>query len=234
MTDYDQGWTQWSDMIRYSPAPFHRRRLILALAREIDFDSVLDVGCGDAELLLALRQLRPRARLVGVDVAESVVERDRATHPDIEFHHLDVGTSALPLRCDLVVCSEVIEHVVDWQRALRHLREMCATHLILTVPAGRLFPIDRLMGHHRHFALATVVSALRDAGFDPERTWQWGFPFHSIYKHLINAFPDASVRRFSSGTYTAADRALAKVLIWLFYLNSRRAGAQLVLRARAA
>jgi len=234
MTDYDRGWTQWSDMIRYSPAPFHRRRLILALAAEIDFGSVLDVGCGDAELLLALRRLRPHARLVGVDVADSVVARNRAAHPDMEFHHLDVGTACLPLRCDLVVCSEVIEHVVDWEKALHHLRQMCAAHLILTVPAGRLFPIDRLMGHHRHFRVATLDPALRDAGFQPERVWRWGFPFHTIYKRLINAFPDASVRRFSSGSYTAADRAVAKALTWLFYLNSRHAGAQLVLRARTS
>src|SRR6185436_19663649 len=114
MTDYSAGWTRWGDMIRYSPAPFHRRRLILALAREVDFASAMDVGCGNATLLLALRRLRPGTSLVGLDIADSVIAEDRAAYPDVEFHQLDIGVSHLSARCDLVVCSEVLEHVADW------------------------------------------------------------------------------------------------------------------------
>ena len=44
MTDYERGWTQWGDMIRYSPAPFHRRRLIMKLADEVPFESVYASG----------------------------------------------------------------------------------------------------------------------------------------------------------------------------------------------
>jgi hypothetical protein len=78
---------------------------------------------------------------------------------------------------------------------------MCAAHLILTVPAGRVFPIDRLMGHHRHFGLPALCAAARGR-IRAERAWRWGFPFHTLYKYLINAFPQASVQRFSSGSYS--------------------------------
>ena len=105
MTDYERGWTQWGDMIRYSPAPFHRRRLIMKLADEVPFESVLDVGCGNGELLLALSRRRPLRRLVGVDIAASVIDENRRTFPDFEFHHLDIGSGSLPLECDLVICS---------------------------------------------------------------------------------------------------------------------------------
>jgi len=232
MTDYERGWTQWGDMIRYSPAPFHRRRLIMKLADEVPFESALDVGCGNGELLLALSRRRPLRRLVGVDIAASVIDENRRTFPDFEFHHLDIGSGSLPLECDLVICSEVIEHVVAWEQALVHLRRMCATHLIVTVPAGRMFPIDRLMGHHRHFALETLSEALGHAGFVPERARRWGFPFHTAYKHLINLAPDASVRRFSTGVYGPTTKAIATLIRWLFYLNSRHLGSQLVIRAR--
>ncbi len=233
MTDYERGWAQWGDMIRYSPAPFHRRRLILRLADEVPFESVIDVGCGNGELLAALNQRRPLRRLVGVDIAASIIDQNRRAFPGFEFHQMDIGSACLPTECDLVVCSEVIEHVVEWEQALVHLRRMCAGHLIVTVPAGRMFPIDRLMGHHRHFALDTLREALRRARFVPERAWCWGFPFHTAYKYLINLAPGASVRRFSGGGYSATTRAIATLITWLFYLNSRHLGSQLVIRARA-
>jgi SAM-dependent methyltransferase len=234
MTDYDAGWThQWNDMIRYSPAPFHRRRLILELADEISFESVLDAGCGNAELLLAIARQRALRRVIGLDVAQSVTEGNRVAFPAFEFHHVDIGVTFLPIECDLVVCSEVIEHIVDWERALRHLRSMCARHLILTVPTGPVFPIDRMMGHHRHFSWDELSAGLARARFVVDRALRWGFPFHTLYKRAINLAPGASVERFSNGRYGSLDRMVARVLIALFYLNSHRRGLQLVVRAHA-
>ena len=116
MTDHERGWTQWGDMIRYSPAPFHRRRLILRLADEVPFESVIDVGCGNGELRAALSQHRPLRRLIGVDTAASIIDQNRRVFPGFEFHNMDIASACLPTKCDLVVCSEVIEHVVEWSR----------------------------------------------------------------------------------------------------------------------
>lgn len=231
--DYDLGWTQWGDMIKYSPAPFHRRRLILQLADEIPFESVLDVGCGNAELLLALSRRKRVGRLAGADIAPSVLAQNRAMFPGLEFYHLDIEGGWLPDRFDLVVSSEVIEHVADWRRALGHLRRMCGQHLILTTPSGRVFEIDRSMGHYRHFSQGGLCSALRDHGFEPERIWQWGFPFHTLYKYLVNLFPAWSLNRFCTERYRMPQKLVAGLLTWVFYLNSRRRGGQLLVRARA-
>jgi SAM-dependent methyltransferase len=232
--DYNEAWTQWGDMIKYSPAPFHRRRLILKLAVEISFDSVLDVGCGNAELLVALSQSKHVPRVVGADIAEDVLSRNRTAFPAFVFHQLDISAASLPEQFDLVVCSEVIEHVSDWQQALRHLREMTRGYLILTVPSRKVFPIDRKMGHHRHFASDELCQGLRQTGFEPERVWRWGFPFHTLYKHLINLSPETSMNRFSTAAYTTSDRVIAKFVAWLFYLNLYHLGTQLVVRARVA
>jgi 2-polyprenyl-3-methyl-5-hydroxy-6-metoxy-1,4-benzoquinol methylase len=172
LIDYNEGWTRWGDMIKYSPAPFHRRRLILELADGISFNSVLDVGCGNGELLLALSQRKDVGRLVGTDIAEHVLSSNRTAFPGFVFHQLDISAAWLPEKFDLVVCSEVIEHVNDWQQALRHLRKMTRGHLILTVPSGKVFPIDRRMGHYRYFAPDELRQGLRQTGFEPERVWR--------------------------------------------------------------
>lgn len=92
--DYDRGWREWGDMIRWSPAPFHRRRLMLQLAEDLSFDSILDVGCGNAEVLppvsgklppLAWKRSKDRRHLWGggtgweVAVFERVQARDRGS-----------------------------------------------------------------------------------------------------------------------------------------------------------
>ncbi len=195
MTDYERGWTQWGDMIRHSPAPFHRRRLILKLADEVPFESVLDVGCGNGELLLTLSRRRSLRRLVGMDIAASVIDENRRAFPSFEFHRVDIDSAWLPIQCDLVVCSEVIEHLVAWERALVHLRRMCAGYLIVTVPAGRMFPIDRLMGHHRHFARETLCEAPRARRVRSRAGVELGFPL----SHRIQ-IPDQSRARGERST----------------------------------
>jgi len=232
-TDYDQGWGRWNDMIRYSPAPFHRRRLILDALRTVPFRSVLDVGCGNGETLAAVAR-EHAAELVGVDLSPVVVEQNRARFPALRFFVLDIEAGALDRTFDVVICSEVVEHCRDPLRALRHLRAMTGRHLILTVPAGPRFAIDRAMGHHRHFEPRALGQALADSGFAVERMTRWGFPFHSLYKLAINATPERSLRTFASGTYGAQQKVIGTALRGLFYLSAPNRGWQLVAVARAA
>jgi SAM-dependent methyltransferase len=235
--DYDRAWSQWGDMIRYSPAPWHRRRLILELAEGLRFDSVLDIGCGNAEVLQAFQRRHPGVRLVGADVSAKVIADDAAQFPEMAFHRLDLGQETLPERCDLVVSTEVVEHIPDWRRALRNLRGMTRDggHLILTVPTGKLFPIDEMVGHCRHFDADELVAGLRAAGFAPDRVWQWGFPFHTLYKSLINVAPERTMKSFAGNAYGLPQKLLASLIGAVFFMNIRhsRFGRQLVVRAAA-
>jgi SAM-dependent methyltransferase len=222
-------------MIRYSPAPFHRRRLILDLAKDLSFASVLDVGCGNGEVLLEFQRRHPGASLVGADVSALVVAENRARMPGMRFEQLDLGAGALEMKSDLVVCTEVVEHVEDWETALRNLRAMCSGHLILTVPTGRVFPIDRMVGHIRHFTAESLAQGLARAGFSCDLVWQWGFPFHTLYKSLINVAPDRTMDSFAGQEYGPLQKIVAAVIGSAFYLNLKHTpfGRQLVIRARA-
>jgi hypothetical protein len=42
------------------------------------------------------------------------------------------------------------------------------------------------------------------------------------------------MKRFSTASYTTADKVIAKLVAWLFYFNLYHLGAQLVVRARVA
>lgn len=232
-SDYDAGWSQWSDMVKYSPAPFHRRRMIRKLARTVPSRSVLDVGCGTGETLQVLYDtLRPE-RLVGVDLSPAVVEDDRRRLPFAEFAVADISQTALDEQFDLIVATEVIEHIGNYQQALTNLRRMCRGHVIVTVPSGPIFPIDRHMGHRQHFTAALLSEALAAAAFEVCELWHWGFPWHSIYRRAINSSPEAMLKRFGDGAYSRSDRVLARMVTWLFYTNLKRFGSQLVVLAKA-
>jgi SAM-dependent methyltransferase len=220
-------------MIKYSPAPFHRRRLIVELARRVPFRSLLDVGCGQGECLRLMQREFNLERLLGIDLSPAVIDMNRREMPGAEFLALDISQQPVPGTWELVVCSEVLEHIDDYMTALRNLRHACSRHLIVTVPSGRVFPIDREMGHYRHFSPQMMVDALRQSGFEPRVVWRWGFPFHTAYKYLINLSPDASLKRFGGGSYSWTEKAVGRVLTALFYANTKRVGAQLVVLADA-
>jgi SAM-dependent methyltransferase len=229
--DYDAGWGVWGDMIRHSPAPWHRRRQILHAAAGLSFESVLDAGCGIGETLAAFSERFP-ARLAGADLSPEVIEQNTRRLPSVRFHTLDLQTDCLDETFDLVVCSEVLEHCSDLPRAVAHLRRMTAGHLIVTVPAGPVFPIDRAMGHHAHLTPAGLTAALEAGGFAPLRVWRWGFPFHSLYKLAINVRPQSTLDGFAGGTYGPGQKALGLALRWLFHFNLLPWGWQLFALAR--
>jgi SAM-dependent methyltransferase len=214
-------------MVKYSPAPYHRRRLILELLERLNYQSVLDIGCGNGEMLREIHLRNKSVRLVGTDISANVIEINRTKLP-FEFKVLDLSTMILPEKFDLVICSEVLEHIANYKDAARNLRAMCSGSLVITVPSGKVHPIDIEMGHTQHFSAGELGRVLTESGFTVDVMWQWGFPFHSMYKHLINLFPQFSMNKFSGGTYTPTSKAVARLLTGLFYLNLKRWGVQLV------
>lgn len=108
---------------------------IRAIHEDIVGDSVCDVGCGTGALLRRIRDARPDVqRLAGVDFVIDPETRDKG------IEYLAEKVEALPFpdgAFDTVICTHVIEHIVDYRAAIAELRRVARRRLIIVVPRER-------------------------------------------------------------------------------------------------
>jgi trans-aconitate methyltransferase len=225
--DYDQLWRQLDDFARYNPGARHRRRITRQLLSGLRVDSVLDVGCGNGEGLLALRRALPQVRSWhGADFAPECLAGVQRRLPDVQVHRLDLERDALACEFELVVCSEVIEHLRDRQAAFARLVRMVAPggYLLITAPAGRVFATERHFGHVAHPSAAELRALCAEHGLRERALRAWGFPFYRMLKHATNLRPAWSLRHFADGRYGAGQRALAQVAYALCFVDYSHLG----------
>lgn len=74
-------------------------------------DTILDLGCGDLQAWYG----RPLgANYIGVDISETIIERNRSRYPDARFYHLDLDdVHRIPGSFDIITCFDVLFHVMD-------------------------------------------------------------------------------------------------------------------------
>ncbi|MHA6204595.1 class I SAM-dependent methyltransferase [Dyella soli] len=99
-----------------------------------DAKSVLDVGCGLGYLLNRLREESRRAELTGVDLLNEV--------PGSTFSYHQASADALPFpdnAFDVVLCTHVIEHVIDPTKVVRELLRVAREKVIIVTPRQRPF-----------------------------------------------------------------------------------------------
>jgi SAM-dependent methyltransferase len=223
---YDRIWPQMSDYIRHNPGAVHRRRHVFALLERAGaWRSLLDVGCGNAELLRLIDARFPGRALAGVDVSSVVVAQNRRTLPHVRCEVCDVSTSDLPGPVDVIVCSEVLEHLDDPRSALGRMRDALAPagYAVLTMPTGRVHATERHFGHVRHPRAEELVAWCDAAGLRVAELSNWGFPFYRLTKWATNLNPQAALRRFAGDApYGAAEIAVSKALTMLNAFNLER------------
>ena len=228
---------QWDDSHRYTPTSRHRRRLLMNVLRKLEFRDCLDAGCAQPYLIEEIVQ-RFGVQGYGCDVSDECMAANRRRSPHIQFEPLDLAVEAWPggRQFDLVVCSEVLEHIRDWEAALANLVKMTRKYLLITVPGGQLRAIEQMLGHYRHYKGPELLEALHRNGITDARLRYWGWPFYDLYKYLISrAAPEKLYNSFCTGQkkYSLAQKLVAHVLTGLFYCNDlTNAGDQLIVLAR--
>lgn len=176
------------------------RRLEFA-ARAIESaraQSVLDLGCGTGAFLLEpLARRLPGVRFTGVDsdAASIAAARETVALPNVRLFL--AGDWPLEERYDLVIASEVIEHVELPPAFLAQAAARLSTggRLLLTLPNG--YGVAELSGFIQALLTVTgILPALRVAkrAFIPPRASSGPRDSHAVSPH-INFFSHAAILR---------------------------------------
>ena len=231
---WDSHWDDFGKANERNPAQEYRRRLTLwLLARRGAPERLLDIGCGNGELLASAGARRPAAALIGLELSESAVARARRKVPAAQLEVRDLLADDVPADGDArwathAVCSEVLEHVDDPVALLRNVRAWLApgSRVVVTVPGGPMSAFDRHIGHRRHFSPEDLREVMRTAGLQVTLAQGAGFPFFNLYRVLViargesliaDAHPDAEDSR--AGKLVRAGMAAFRPL---FLLNLPR------------
>lgn len=128
--------------------------------------TLLDVGCGPGVLPAMIEQhstLKNRVSYTGIDQSEPALERCRAVYQgDFQFLKINLQTEEIPERCDVVMISEVIEHLPHYREVVESALALKPRILVLTtfgvIPGLRR---DRLRWNEKHKAYMNSYSFAR-------------------------------------------------------------------------
>lgn len=227
---YDQKWRgAWGDMQVYGPMSRHIRYQMMKRVRSLNFQTVLDAGCGNGIFLHDLRQeYGDKIRLVGCDVSEQAIQQAQEW-VDAEFHVLNLQEASLPQEFDLVICSETLEHIENDAAAAANLYKMSRS-LVVSVPGNQMKQEDQHAGHYRRYTRQSLRQLLENAGFEVLSVDEWGFPFFSpFYRKLMDFVP---YEQRTGNKITFRQRLVGEVLHALFFLNRVNKGDELFAVAR--
>jgi SAM-dependent methyltransferase len=143
----------------------HFHRNLADLVREIAPGDLLDVGCGEGYTLRALVERGIHCPMRGVDLSAPAIDAARLRVPEARFEVADaLDLSRAGHTCDLVLMTEVLEHIPSPARILPLLESIARRYVIVSVPWEPFFRgLNFLRGKH--------VTAF---GNDPEHVNHWG------------------------------------------------------------
>ncbi len=229
--DYDHAWeSRWDDMKKYGPYSRHVRRWIHNFIAPLDFESVLDVGCGQGETLREIVVTYPSVtKIGGVDYSQHSVDLTRERLGQGEYHAVDLQTDDMLALYgepyDLTVSVDVMEHIEDDVAALRNMRRMTRKYAVIGTVQGTHLPEweKEVVGHVRNYRRGELVEKMESVGFVVDRVVEWGFPFYSpLYRWYLTQVGGGSST--TDGEYGPARKLLAWGIYQLFRLNASNRG----------
>ena len=103
--------------------------------KDINPQNVLEFGCGEGLFLDELKKRNVHfKKLTGIDLREDAISHAGYLFPEHTFHCIDLFDFQPEQHFDLVIASQVIEHLVDPDIFIKKLISLTNKYLLLTVP----------------------------------------------------------------------------------------------------
>lgn len=109
-------------------------------------ESILDAGCGEGFTLARLKKARIGKKHEGIEYLDDAIQLGKKLHPEITIKKATIYK--LPYKAnsfDVVLCTEVLEHLEKPEQALLELKRVTKKYLVLSVPNEPLFTIQRIL-----------------------------------------------------------------------------------------
>lgn len=168
-----------TDKFRGLNGYYHRRMAHVYRLAVPKGSRVLEVGCGRGSLLAALE---PSVG-VGIDFSEKMIERAKASHPDLRFIVADAHDLPLDETFDYIILSDLVNELWDVQQVLEQVRPLCGprTRIIINsyshlwdqpLSLARKLNLAKPMLKQNWLTPGDIENLLDLAGFEPMRRWQ--------------------------------------------------------------
>lgn len=229
--NYDKIWKEtYGDMEIYGPTHRHIFRICSNLLEEIEYKSVVDVGCGMGYNLPLLCKNKKIDQVAGIDISKEAISKIKFPG---NFKVMDIQRESLNEKFDLVFCSLILEHIENDVVAIKNIKKMANKYILITTISGKNFDKYKLheetMGHVRNYHEGELDRKLQDEDITIIKKINWGFPFYSpIVRQIQN-----KTKKIES-KFNLLEKIISYLLYLLFFLNSSKRGDILIILAKVS
>lgn len=135
---------------------------------------ILEAGCGEGHIVNHMTELFRNVSIKGFDVSPKVISIAKKNYPQINFsqgniYQINESNGAF----DLVIASEVLEHLENPKRAVEELLRISSKYLLISVPREPLWRALNMLrgkyvtsfgntpGHIQHWGKNSMVRFLK-------------------------------------------------------------------------
>ncbi len=111
------------------------QKTLFSCLKDLEIHNILDSGCGEGFILSEFKKRNIGKYLEGLDFSEQALDIGRRTFPDLTLKRGDIYS--LPYKdnsFDLVICTEVLEHLERPDEALKEIKRVTRKYCLLSVP----------------------------------------------------------------------------------------------------
>lgn len=102
---------------------------------------ILDIGCASGWFLSQIKHNYPQAKCIGIDAYDKAISYGKKMYPELQLVAIDAHKLPFDNRAfDIVICTEVLEHVVSPDQVLQEIKRVLKPNgiAIIEMDSGNL------------------------------------------------------------------------------------------------